>query len=251
MMNREQRNRISHEFKSCVERTIVRINNDSGHRPFHAALLSEDALFWSKFERSFSTSFGQRVIEKISEIVAISGGATQTQTQRHTNITISTNKLSAIENHISTLRDASGNRGNWNNDLAGINAVIDGPLTSEIRVISDLWWVKNGVNNYMSIKTVKPNIDQTAEAKKDLLKLKISDPTCNVYFGLYYNPYGENRDDYGWTPPMRLFDFTDDQCVLIGQEYWNTLGGVGSYEEVINIAMEVGEITRNSLLNIR
>jgi len=39
----------------------------------------------------------------------------------------------------------------------------------EHRIISDLWWFKDGINHYMSIKTVKPNIDQTAVAKQDLL----------------------------------------------------------------------------------
>jgi len=250
-MNDNHINAIANEFRSCVERTITRVESDSGNRPFHAALLSEEALFWSRFERSFSTSFGQRVIEKISEIVAISNGASQTKTQKHTVFNIPNNQLTAIENHITELRSGGNIRGNWDTDLQNISAIASSPETTEIRVISDLWWVIDDVNHYMSIKTVKPNIDQTAEAKKDLLKLKLFDPGCQVYFGLYYNPYGDNRDNYNWTPPMKIFNFINDDCVLIGEKYWEVLGGQGTYNTILNIARDVGTETINRLTALR
>ena len=104
--------------------------------------------------------------------------------------------------------------------------------------------MKNGKNNYLSIKTVKPNIDQTAEAKRDLLKLKLNDPDCEVYFGLYYNPYGCDKSNYNWSPPKGIFDFGADDVVLIGKDYWETLGGAGFYEDILEIAAEVGETTK-------
>jgi len=64
---------IADEFRNCVLNTIRRLDNAETNRPFHAALLSDEALFWSRFERSFSTSFGQRVIEEISKVVALAG----------------------------------------------------------------------------------------------------------------------------------------------------------------------------------
>lgn len=249
-MNQIQINSIANEFHSCVERTIVRIANDNGHRPFHVALLSEEALFWSKFERSFSTSFGQRVIEKISETVAISGGATKTETQKRTVFNIPNSKLNAIEHHITELRSGR-TRGSWDSDWQNIDSIVNSLDTTEIRVISDLWWVVDGVNHYMSIKTVKPNIDQTAEAKKDLLKLKVFDPDCRVYFGLYYNPFGDDRDSYNWSPPMRIFDFRNDDCVLIGEEYWDVLGGEGTYNSILDIANKVGVETIERLRTLR
>lgn len=245
-MNQDQRRRIAEEFQSCVDRTIRRIRGEDSYRPFHSALLSEDALFWSRFERSFSTSFGQSVIERISEICAISGGATHSQTQARTEFDIDNNHLNYIENHISQLRDGGGCRGNWEEDVRGLQLTPLSGSTQRIRVISDLHWRVNGINCFMSIKTVKPNIDQTAEAKRDLLKLKAFDPNCRVYFGLYYNPFGENCD-YSWTPPMRIFNFLEDSCVLIGREYWDVLGGEGTYSSILEIAREVGENTRHQL----
>lgn len=89
-----------------------------------------------------------------------------------------------------------------------------------LRIISDLWWNKDGVDNYMSIKTVKPNIDQTAVAKQDCLHLVLSNPKCNAYFGLPYNPFGECKEDYSFNPPMGIFDFKHDSVVLIGKDMW-------------------------------
>ena len=249
-MRRDCEEFIANEFRSCVQNTIIRLAAEDTYRPFHSALLSEQALFWSRFERSFSTSFGQRVIEKISQAAAIAGGADEAINQMATIVSLPASQLNAIEDHVSGLR--TGTRlANWHSDIADLSSVIPQGEQYQIRVISDLYWRKNGINNYMSIKTVKPNIDQTAEAKRDLLKLKLADPTANVYYGLYYNPYGESKLDYAWSPPKNIFNFNTDPCILIGREYWDTLGGAGFYEEVLAIAARVGEDTRLSLQNLR
>lgn len=236
---------IAAEFEACVKGTISRLDNEETYRPFHAALLSSDALFWSRFERSFSTSFGQRVIEKISKVAALAGGAADAGNQKETLLSLSEGQLVAIENHIAAIRGRSlGRSPDWTQDLASVVLAGTSGVTKQVRVISDLWWQKDGIDHYMSIKTVKPNIDQTAEAKRDLLKLKLNDPSCRVYFGLYYNPYGERRQDYDWSPPTGVFNFHQDEVVLIGKDYWDTLGGAGFYEEVLAIANECGTRTR-------
>ena len=243
-MEKRYREAISKEFEDCVSNTIKRIQSEDTYRPFHSALLSDDALFWSRFERSFSTSFGQRVIEELAKLAVLSNGADKAEKQRQTVISISNSGMLAIDQHLNAIRSNSlGRPPKWDADLESITSQSTG-TNEESRVISDLWWTKNGVNNYISIKTVKPNIDQTAEAKRDLLKLKLNDPSCNVFFGLYYNPYGENQSDYSWSPPKRVFDIISDPVVLIGKPFWDTLGGEGFYEEVIQLAQEVGVKTK-------
>jgi len=240
--------RVRAEFVSCVERTLQRLQSEPTKMPFHEALLSKEAIFWSRFERSFSTSFGQSVIERISAVIAASSGAANVQTQKHTNIILDQNHLQEIEHHIYQLRlKGSGVSPSWNDDFQNIlNTPRSGNFV-ELRLISDLYFERNGTRNYFSIKTVKPNIDQTAEAKRDLLKLKISDPSCNAYFGLYYNPYGDQRVRYAWTPPMRIFNFHYDFCVLIGKDYWDCLGGEGTYETILDIAHSAGEALQRTI----
>ncbi|MBG6026602.1 TdeIII family type II restriction endonuclease [Proteus mirabilis] len=240
--------RVRAEFISCVERTLLRLESEPTRMPFHEALLSKEAIFWSRFERSFSTSFGQSVIERISAVIAASSGATNVQTQKQTIVTLDQNHLQEIEHHISQLRlRGSGVNPNWDDDYQYILNIPRSGRSIDLRVISDLYFERNGTRNYLSIKTVKPNIDQTAEAKRDLLKLKIDDPNCNVYFGLYYNPYGVQRTGYAWTPPMRIFNFHYDSCILIGKDYWDCLGGKGTYEIILEIAQSAGESLQRTI----
>ncbi|VAW95021.1 hypothetical protein MNBD_GAMMA21-1603 [hydrothermal vent metagenome] len=249
-MNNQYKDLIRAEFKICVENTIERLKKNPTHRPFHEALLSPEVLLWSRFERSFSTSFGQRAIERISKYVAMAYGAEAAETQRETQCSLSHYQLTAIEEHVSSLRQNTlGRAPNWVQDLNGLLEII-GESDSNMRVISDLWFKKNDIEIFISIKTVKPNIDQTAEAKRDLLKLKLFKPNAMVYFGLYYNPYGETKETYNWTPPMGIFNFKKDNVVLIGREYWETVGGDGAYEIILELAKEVGKETRGMIRDI-
>jgi hypothetical protein len=239
---------IAKEFKDCVINTIRRLDNVETNRPFHAALLSDEALFWSRFERSFSTSFGQRVIEEISRIAAISGGASDASRQKEIIVKLDRAVDNKIIAHIQDLR--ASYRSKWEETVSEFSHVyLTGELV-EYRIIVDLWWFKDDTNHYMSIKTVKPNIDQTAVAKQDLLRLTLAEPVCKAYFGLYYNPYGEERSSYAHNPPMSIFDFHNDSSVLIGKDYWDTLGGSGCYDTVLEIARDVGAETRELLNNL-
>ena len=248
-MEKQYRDIIAKEFRDCVLNTIRRLDNAETNRPFHAALLSDEALFWSRFERSFSTSFGQRVIEEISKVTAIARGALEAIRQKETVVRLDRAVDESITTHIQTLRSASRQR--WGETVSDMTQLYLTGQFVEHRIISDLWWFKNGINHYMSIKTVKPNIDQTAAAKQDLLRLTLADPACKAYFGLYYNPYGEDRISYAHNPPMGIFNFHFDESVLIGKDYWDTLGGEGCYEIVLGIAREVGAETRALLENLR
>ena len=243
---------IANEFSNCVRNTINRMSiNEPTYRPFHTALLSEDVIYWSRFERSFSTSFGQRVIEEIAKIVALSNGASEVQRQKTTIVNIDEAYDEAITSHIKELRQNIETRRDWNTSLNRIQKTPIVGSNREIRIISDLWWKKDNTENFISLKTVKPNIDQTAVAKEDCLRLKIAFPQCNVYFGLPYNPYGNEKNSYYHSPPMRIFDFHRDPVVLIGKELWDTIGGRGCYEELLDIARQVGQETREQITLLR
>lgn len=251
-MNNYYKELIAKEFTNCVDGTITRIfSNEQTYRPFHKALLSDDVLFWSGFERSFSTSFGQRVIEEIAKIVALSNGASQAMRQKVTLIDIDEAYDLAIKNHIQKLRDNKTNVRDWESTLHEINSVHKAGKMVSLRVISDMWWEKDGINNFISLKTVKPNIDQTAVAKQDCLHLSLGIKNCNTYFGLPYNPYGEEKASYAFNPPMGIFDFHNDSVILIGKEMWDTIGGNGCYEELLAIASEVGKETKKKIENLR
>lgn len=247
-MNNYYRNLIANEFEDCVNRTILWINSgEHTNHPFHSALLSDEIIYWSAFERSFSTSFGQRVIEEIAELVALSNGATTACRQKETYINLDVAYEEAIHNHIQSLRDNTARHRDWDSSLNEVLSVHPAGQIHQLRIISDVWWEKDGIEHYISLKTVKPNIDQTCVAKEDCLKLSVAIPNSRTYFGLPYNPFGENKQSYAFHPPMNIFDFHNDSVVLIGKDMWDTIGGKGCYDELLNIAYEVGLKTKEAI----
>nr|WP_321451243.1 TdeIII family type II restriction endonuclease [uncultured Carboxylicivirga sp.] len=246
-MKKETEEKISKILTSCVERALDRTKNNKTHRPFHVSLLTKELVNASAFERSFSTSFGQGPIEEISQLIAIDSGHEAIR-QKEIQVNVFKGAIDEIERICSSLR-AGEKVPNWKQEVSKVQAYSKGD-TEVRRVISDLWIKKDNVETYISIKTVKPNLDQTEIAKKDMLLLKAHNPDFETYFGLFYNPGGENRSDYNWTMPFKIFDMYKDDVVLIGKDYWNRLGNENTYKELLLIFDKVGKETRNKIINL-
>lgn len=248
-MIEENREKIKKILSDCVagamKRTTKKIAEKKSHKPFHTALLTEDIVRISSFERSFSTSFGQGPIEKISELVARQNGF-EAQRQKETLLNLYKGAVDEVERICSALRSGH-QKPNWKKEIQTLSAFNKGDTVVR-RVISDLWLKKNHKEYFISIKTVTPNLDQSEIAKKDMLLLKSENADYDTYFALYYNPNGIERKNYSHSFPMKMYDMHNDECVLIGKDYWDFLGGTGFYEELIQIFAEVGEETKKSLL---
>lgn len=246
-MKKETVTAVESILRECVNNTIKRLKTDRTFRPFHEALLSKELVIASAFERSFSTSFGQKAVEEISQKIAISTGAI-CERQKETQVNIYKGAIDEISRIMSNLREGRATP-DWNKEVKRICAFTKGDTVVQ-RIISDLYIKKDNKESFISIKTVKPNLDQTEIAKRDLLLLKADVPSRNVFFGLFYNPGGELRSDYNWTMPSKIFNMLDDECVLIGQEYWDYIGGRSTYSELLEIFARVGADTRNKLTTI-
>ncbi len=238
---------LTRTVSNAISRTTKRIASNKSHKPFHDALLTSDIVKISSFERSFSTSFGQGPIEQISELIATDNGF-EAQRQKQTLVNAYKGAVDEVERICSALRSGS-QQPNWENEIKTISAFSKGDTVVR-RVISDLWLQKDETEHFISIKTVTPNLDQSEIAKKDMLLLKADNPKHQTYFGLYYNPHGTNRTDYNHNFPMKIFNMHHDNCVLIGKDYWDFLGGPGTYERLLEVFAEVGEETRKILLSL-
>jgi hypothetical protein len=72
-------------------------------------------------------------------------------------------------------------------------------------------------------------------------------PVDGAYYALPYNPYGPNKEDYKWAFPMRWFDMCGDPCVLIGDEFWDFIGGSGTYAHFVNEVNQLGKDYRERI----
>ncbi|WP_407682412.1 TdeIII family type II restriction endonuclease [Pseudocalidococcus azoricus] len=92
------------------------------------------------------------------------------------------------------------------------------------------------------LKAPLPNSDQTKVSKEKLLKLLAMKPKVvdHAYFALPYNPYGQKKD-YAWPFPQRWFNMDQDKSVLIGNEFWDLIGGKGTYTKFIQEINSLGK----------
>lgn len=240
-MNNDTATQVKVLLHECVDNAISRISKNLVNRPFHEALLSSDAILYSSLERSFSTSFGQGPIERTSDLIV--GETTEDHVkQKALYVNIYKGAQDQINRWLQGYRDHTI-QPNWTREKKVLESFNKGDTIS-VRVISDLWFKRDGQEYFLSLKTVKPNLDQTEKAKSDMLHLLAENPKYKPFFCLYYNPYGEDRSSYKWTIPNGIFNMQSDTCVLIGKEYWDFLGGVGTYEQLLDICLEVGTVTR-------
>ncbi|PRZ16318.1 type II restriction endonuclease TdeIII [Laceyella sediminis] len=201
----------------------------------------------STFERSFSSSLGSAVFEQIGRIIAEGSGA-YAKNQYKTELTINSWRIDEIERLVNNPKRTQGRRKEFPDLQAELDKIIslDIDKYQQVKVISDLYVRRpDGHEEYYSFKTVKPNKDQTKEAKRNLLYLRSTDPNCEAFFALPYNPSGEGKPyRKSWTVPDPWFDMEDDRFVLIGSKLWNKLGNdPNTYEELLDVFAEAGKIT--------
>lgn len=245
--------RISSKMDSIIRRRIESLPSDlqniSTTNPFGSRLVPQEIWKGSKFERSFVTSFGQGVYEQIAYEIALGSGA-YAQNQHSETVRLNTWQEEAINNLLASQR---GNgpvlNTDWNRELQEIKEY-DSPRHIELETMFDLYVRRvDGSEEYYSLKTVKPNLDQTEIAKRDMLRVSVAKPNCKAYLALPYNPDGEGNT-YSWALPKKLFDMNNSPAVLIGKRLWNAIGAdSNTYQELLDIFQELGAEYHSKITN--
>lgn len=211
-------------------------------------MVPDEIFKGSHFERRFVTPFGG-VWEKLAIVAAQEGlghgetGHTITGTIAHERL----RRISEVLNRLEHQDSAAKKRGekrirpDWSAELAYI---LEG--TGEaipVTVICDVYAedAEKKLGYAFELKAPLPNSDQTKVSKEKILKLYAMEPRMvdGAYYALPYNPYGK-RENYNWSFPARWFDMKNDEVVLIGDEFWEKIGGVGTYQAFIDAVNEIG-----------
>jgi hypothetical protein len=128
--------------------------------------------------------------------------------------------------------------------LEGGGALVPVLVTCDIFVES----ASDGTAFAFELKGPLPNSDQTKVSKEKIFKLLAMDgsPVSLAYYALPYNPYGR-KEDYAWSFPARWFNMKEDASVLIGDEFWDLIGGSGTYQAFISEVNALGEYYRDRI----
>lgn len=203
------------------------------YKPFHMALIPEEFLRIQSFFRSFSTSLGQGVFEYIAKIIAEDNGLWD-DVKRNAKViaTASPNVQSFVDDYLERLERKIVK--------PSTNVEIPKPENDvKKEIVVDLYLRKDDKDYFLEIKSPKPNKDQTRRTKEKFLYLRAS-PWFNAitFYAFPYNPFGESKENYRWNFTKMFFSMDE---LLIGQEFWDFLGGKGTYLELLGLFREFGK----------
>lgn len=251
MNRREIKNAIQEVIKAMMDRVMERVlvedpfikEQHRAQKPLYAALVPDEIFKGSHFERRFVTPFGN-AWQNLAVVAAKAGLGYATASYRVDGL-VKSERLRRITEVLNNLehsgRGKPGVQPDWDKELGYI--LKGGGEDIPVTVICDVYAEdqRSGKRHAFELKTPLPNSDQTKVSKEKLLKLYSMEPrrVDEAYFALPYNPYGR-REDYSWSFPARWFNMKEDEVVLIGEEFWEKIGGMGTYKAFIEAVNEIG-----------
>ncbi|MBQ6473282.1 MAG: TdeIII family type II restriction endonuclease [Victivallales bacterium] len=213
-------------------------------KPIYAALVPDEIFKGAHFERRFVTPFGG-VWEKLAVTVArvfhgdcrqgvtINGLVKEERPQRIQQV------LNELEHGMEGHRRK---KPEWDTELSFILSGKGNPIPVAVTCDIFIDSKTTGKKYALELKAPLPNSDQTKVSKEKIFKLLAMEPmqVDNAYYALVYNPYGK-RQNYEWSFPMRWFDMKNDPSVLIGDEFWDLIGGSSAYRTFIHEINALGK----------
>lgn len=212
---------------------------DGKRKPFHEALIPHGLISIAEFERCFTAKLGTAHEECARRIAEEK--FTEVERSHRIKGLMSEGSSSRIQR---ILEGASAGylTGRFSSAVADVLAASDDD-TREDSVIADLYCLDaGGTEHYFELKSPKPNKGQCIEATRRFLTIHAlrgaEGRSVKTFYGMPYNPYGSNREDYAHSIALNYLDM--QQEVLLESELWEYLGGSGTYDELIHIYREVG-----------
>lgn len=213
-------------------------------KPFQAAIIPPELLRINAFERGLSTRLGT-TFEECARLIALEH---HSEAYRSYDITgeVSLSAINEIERQIAIFERVSKKLGHKPSFQDMIESVFQARQQDDLvarTARADLYILtKQGEQLLFEIKSPQPNKGQCLEVTQRLLRFHLLRgqyrPTVQAYYAMAYNPYGPTRSEYRWTYALNYMPFA--QAAVIGQEFWNIVGGPTACEELLGIYQEVG-----------
>jgi type II restriction enzyme len=225
------------------------LSDEDSAKPFQYALFTKKGYLAKGFIHGCETALGNWH-ESIAKIIAKDNFKVAKKLQGAEKLKgkITSEAQRIFENILSDLDNAK-REPNHKKEAAEIYDASQGDrnLINRIQTV-DLYLERdNGEEVYFEIKGPKPNKNEMRAAKRDLLEIYSiraqAGVKAKIFLGMYYNPYAPQEYER-WTC-IKFFDKEND--FLVGKDFWDYLGGVGTFEDLIEIYEEVGEEIRPEL----
>ena len=214
---------------------------ETSSMPFHTRLLGKDRMALYSFIQSLNTNFGTSIFEPVAEELALKHFDSIKRQMAVAN-TITKEAQRTIQDIMDSL-ESGNSKPNKKEEIARILAVAQNGDVSTIKPTKvDLFLQKDNNVYLIDIKTAKPNKGGFKEFKRTLLTwvacFAHANPNLNIQslIAIPYNPY-EPKPYERWTMAGML-DLESE--LKVAEEFWDFLGGKGSYDLILSAFEEVG-----------
>lgn len=245
-LTESQKEQIKVLLRKKIENKLKKYGRETTSMPFLSRLIQDDEKIAAySFIHSVATTLGMSIYEDVSVIIA-SANCQECFRNYGVGGIISKEQKSVIARIITELRN--GNRkSNIEKEMQEVvSASAKKGSFQKAGNIADLYLNKNGMEYFFEIKTVKPNIDVFEKSKTKLLEwIARKRKPVKVFLAFPYNPY--HPEPYSRFTETGMMNYPHD--LLIGEEYWNFIGGENTFPELLKTFDEVGKEFKEKLSN--
>lgn len=241
-LSKEQMKLVEDTIRHSIRKRFDTYNPEPAVMPFHTRLLGKDRLALYAFIHSLNTNFGTTIFEPVAVSLAANRFKVA-EKQTKSGAVISEKAQYEIQKIMDNLISAN-NKPDKLNEIEVIRSVCQ---SGEMRTVKptrvDIYLESYDGNIYLfDIKTAKPNMGGFKEFKRTLLEWSATvlaekpNAKINTLIAIPYNPY-EPKPYNRWTMAGML-DLEKE--LKVAEEFWDFLGGVGAYNDLLNCFEKVG-----------
>ena len=242
------KNAIKLRLANSLRAKFENYKPETSYMPFHTRLLGKDRMALYSFIQSLNTNFGTSIFEPVAEEL---GHCCFNIIERQKEVgNIITKDAQRVIQDIMDSLESGNSKPNKNDEVRRILDVAQSGEISTIKPTKVDLFLQRGNNAYfIDIKTAKPNKGGFKEFKRTLLTwvacYAYANPQVNIhsFIAIPYNPY-EPKPYERWTM-AGMFDLNFE--LKVAKEFWDFVGGTGSYEIILDSFEEVGLEMRNEI----
>lgn len=233
-----QRQKIKNLLNEKITKKLEKYGRETISMPFLARLIQDNEKIAAySFIHSIATTLGMSIYEDVSVIIA-EEHADEAFRNYGVGGILSEAQKTTINNIVTKLRNGERDADINQEKKEVLAASRHKGLSQKSGEIADFYMRKSSDEYYFEIKTAKPNIDVFEKSKTKLLEwvARRRNPV-NVFLVFPYNPY--HPQPYSRFTEVGLMDYPND--FLIGNEYWDFIGGENTFPELLKVFDEVGK----------
>ena len=243
-LTEKQISEIKDLLRLKISGKLTKYARETTSMPFLVKLMqdSEKVAAYS-FIHSLATTLGMSIYEEVSVIIA---SENSDECYRHYGVggVISKDQKTIINDIVTKIRNREIEANIENEIEKVLKASRKNAEFQKSGDISDFFMIRDDIEHYFEIKTVKPNIEAFEKNKTKLLEwVARRRKKIKVFLAFPYNPY--YPQPYSRFTEVGMMDHPND--FLIGEEYWDFIGGKNTFPELLKTFNDVGKEFKEQL----